>query len=501
MSYEALQQHCRRISALEHLETVAAWDEVTMMPVGGAEARAAALATVRGLIHAEASAPQLGELIARTESESWRLGAWQQANLREVQRRYERAIGVAPALVEATSLAESRCEHAWRKLRAENDWYSFRPLLESVVDLRREIAAAVGDRLGVSPYDALLDGFEPGARSAQIAPLFARLGSVLPELKEQVWERQATEECLTPTGRFAAQEQRMLGLELMRSFGFDFERGRLDTNHHPICGGVPGDVRITARFEEGGFASTLMRLLHDTGYAKYEQHLPRAFAGQPVGRARSMAVRESQSLLLEMHVCRSREFAEFLAPHLARAFPEAARLAPAALTATNMFRMLTRVRPELIRSDADEVTYPCHIILRFELERELILGTLPVAELPERWDAGMQQLLGLSTAENYRDGCMQDVHWAAGQFGYYPTITLGALMAAQLFAAAQRAHPHLGEWLARGDFSGLDMWLNEHVWSQASLVSTADIVQRATGEPLGTAAFERHLRRRYLGEG
>lgn len=499
MSYRALEEHFRRLAHFEHLEAIAAWDEAAMMPAGGGAARGAALATLRGLIHAEASAPKVGEWIAAAQNEASGLDEWQRANLREIERRFVRATAIPAALVEAASLAESKSEQAWRKLRAANDWQSFRPLLETVVALKREMAAALSARLGLSPYDALLDGYEPGARSAHIAPLFERLGAVLPGLIQRARERQASEPCVVPAGPFSRDSQRTLAAELMQRLGFDFEHGRLDTSHHPFCGGVPEDVRITTRYDESDFISALMGVLHETGHAKYEQHLPPAYLAQPVGRARSMAMHESQSLLLEMQVCRSREFATFLAPLLARTFTP--RPSPEALSADNLFRVLTRVEPDFIRVDADEVTYPCHVVLRFELERALIEGALSVADIPERWDEGMRRLLGLSTAGNYQDGCMQDVHWPAGLFGYFPTYTLGALTAAQLFDAARRAHPELSAEIARGDLRALDAWLTDNVWAKGCLLETDELVRRATGEPLGTQAFERHLRRRYLGEG
>jgi carboxypeptidase Taq len=498
VSYQELEEHFRRVSRLEHLEAMASWDEAAMMPAGGGSARAAALATLRGMIHAETASPKLADLFARAEHEQAELGPWQRANLREMSRGYVRAMAVPPALVEAASLAQSKSEQAWRTLRADNDWAGFRPLLAEVVRLRREVAQALGAQLGLSEYDALLDGFEPGARSAHIAPLFQALGEFLPDLIQQALERQARlPEPPAAAGPFAVESQRRLGLALMQRLGFDFEHGRLDTSHHPFCGGVPQDVRITTRYKESDFLSALMGVLHETGHAKYEQHLPPAFLDQPVGRARSMAMHESQSLLLEMQVCRSAEFARFLSPLLGEAFPAAAR---DAFEPRNLGRTLARVRPDFIRVDADEVTYPCHIVLRFELERELILGTLAVADIPERWDAGMLRLLGLSTAGNFKDGCMQDVHWPAGLFGYFPTYTLGALTAAQLFAAACRAHPGLPEAIARGDLSELDAWLSTNVWSQGCLLETHELLQKATGAALGTEAFERHLRRRYLGE-
>jgi carboxypeptidase Taq len=295
------------------------------------------------------------------------------------------------------------------------------------------------------------------------------------------------------------ERQRELGVRLMGKLGFDFTRGRLDVSHHPFCGGVPEDVRITTRYDADDFAKGMMGVLHETGHAKYEQHLPAIWLGQPVGRARSMAVHESQSLFLEMQVSRSRDFATFVAPLLAEAFPEAAKRPPEAFVAEKLHLLATRVTPSFIRVDADEVTYPCHVILRFEIERELVIGRLAVEDVPDAWDERMQRLLGISTRGDYKNGCMQDVHWPAGLIGYFPTYTLGALLAAQLFESAARELPDLGASIARGDLGPLDAWLNEKVWGQGSLLETDALVRHATGRSLDTGAFERHLARRYLG--
>jgi carboxypeptidase Taq len=498
MSYAALEGHQRRLSHLEHLEAIAAWDEATMMSEGGGDARGEALATLRGIIHDETVKPEVGEWVAGAEARAGELDEWQLANLREIKRAWVRATALPSALVEATSRVESKSEQAWRRLRSDNDWASFEPLLGEVMQKKREVAQALAERLGLEPYDALLDGFEPGAKSAAIATLFARLGEFLPSFIARVVEKQKGERVVRPAGPFPVENQRRLGVELMRRLGFDFRRGRLDVSHHPFCGGVPEDVRITTRYDQADFAKAMMGVLHETGHAKYEQNLPLAWLGQGVGRARSMGVHESQSLFLEMQVSRSREFAGFVAPLLSEAFPESARRSPGAFDPNNLHALATRVRPSFIRVDADEVTYPCHIILRFEIESALVRGELSVRDVPEAWDERMTRLLGVSTRGNFKDGCMQDVHWPAGLVGYFPTYTLGALLAAQLFEAAAREVNELRPGLARGDLGPLDAWLREKIWGQGSRLETDALVRYATGRPLDTAAFERHLERRYL---
>lgn len=498
MSYDALAEHHRRLSQLRHVEAIASWDESTMMPVGGGPARAEALSALRGFIHQQATRAELDDLFTAAAADAGNLQPWQQANLREMKREWLRANALPPSLVEAMSHAESLSEQAWRKLRPENNFAGFLPFFREVVRLKREAAQAWAEKLSLSPYDALIDGFEPGARADRIAPLFARLRAFLPGLIAKALERQAREPVAACEGPFAVESQRWLGLDLMRRLGFDFDHGRLDTSHHPFCGGVPTDVRITTRYSASDFGKSMMSVLHESGHAKYEQNLPRQWLGQPVGLARGMSIHESQSLLTEMQVCRSRAFVEFAAPFIAQAFPDAAARAPQAFSPENLFRRLARVKPGLIRVDADEATYPCHILLRFELEKNLIDGSLRPDDVPEAWDAGMREILGLSTRGNDRDGCMQDVHWPAGMFGYFPAYTLGALTAAQLFRAARRALPDLMEQIRRGEFGALDAWLREKIWSQGSFLGTAELVEHATGSPLTTEAFEQHLEYRYL---
>lgn len=502
MSYRELAARHRRLSHLRHVEAIAAWDEAAMMPEGGAESRAEAIATLRVLVHELATDPGLGDLFAQAEIErvQGELGIWETANLREMKRAWVRETCLPADLVEASSRAESRCEQAWRKLRGQNDWKTLTPLLAEVVARKREIALALAARLGLGRYDALLDGYEPAMRVAMLDPLFADLRVFLPDLIQRVLDKQRRESVIVPEGPFPVERQRWLGLELMRKIGFDFKHGRLDVSHHPFCGGVPRDVRITTRYEERDFTKSLMGVLHETGHAKYEQNLPAAWLDQPVGAARSMGLHESQSLLQEMQVSRSREFLDVATPLIQQAFPEAAARQPAAFSADNLWRLSTRVKPDHIRVDADEVTYPCHIIIRYEIEKCLVEETMQVVDIPEAWDQATRDLLGLRTADNYKDGCMQDVHWPAGLFGYFPTYTLGALNAAQLFAAARRALGDLGAQIARGDFAPLNEWLREHIWSRGCLLEAGELVTEATGAPLDAEAFKGHLRARYLGD-
>jgi carboxypeptidase Taq len=347
-------------------------------------------------------------------------------------------------------------------------------------------------------YEALADEHEPGIRTAQIDAAFAPLKTFLPGFTERVIEQQSRVHVHSPSGPYPVAEQRELGLKLMVATGFDLTQGRLDISHHPFCGGVPRDVRITTRYDESDFTSALMGILHEAGHAKYEQGLPEAWLHQPVGVARGMVIHESQSLLQEMQVCRGRAFIQYATPLIQAAFKARVAVQPEAYTVANLVAHYGRVTRSWIRVDADEVTYPAHVLLRYELERQLIDGALSVQQLPAAWDAEMQRYLGITTAGNDRDGCLQDVHWPSGAFGYFPLYSLGAMVAAQLFAQIQKEHPTLDQEVATGNFNSLNAWLLRHVWSRASSVSTQTLLRDATGEELNPSHFQRHLEQRYL---
>ena len=494
-AYQQLEERFRRIGSIEQAISVLHWDAAAMMPAGGEPARSEQLATLRLIAHQHLTAPEIDKSLSEAELAGGVLDEWQRANLREMRRRWLHATALPGALVEAESRACSACEAIWRVARAADDFAAVLPGLRQVLGLQREIAAIKAERLGTSPYEALLDQYEPGGSVAAIDRLFDEIARFLPELLEAVLARQAALPMPPPpAGPFPVDVQRQVAVTLMQRIGFDFKHGRLDVSAHPFCGGTPDDVRITTRYNEGDFARALMGVLHETGHALYQRGLPTAWRLQPVGRPRGMAVHESQSLLVEMQVCRSRAFLRFAAPILREGF---AGSGPD-WEADTLYRRQIRVQRGLIRVDADEVTYPAHVILRYRLERAMLAGDLAPAELPGAWSDGLRDLLGVAP-EDDREGCLQDIHWYDGNFGYFPTYTLGAVIAAQLFEALRCDVPDVMEAIAAGEFAPLLGWLRQNVHSQGSLLSTAQLVENATGRPLGTRSFERHLRDRYLG--
>lgn len=493
-AYKKLEARFARLAKVEEALGVLGWDRATMMPEGGAAGRAEQVAALRVICHEQLTHPDLARLFDAVDASE--LSAWERANFKEMRREWVHATAVPADLVEAQSRAISECETVWMSARPDDDYARLEPYLAREIKLIREVAEAKAQALGCAPYDALLDQFDPGMRAATIDPIFDELVEFLPGFIDQVLSSQAQAASpIQPEGPFPEAAQRALSHEFMRTIGFDFEHGRLDTSAHAFCGGTPDDVRITTNFDEADFARSIMGTIHETGHAMYTRGLPPKWRYQPVGRARGMSIHESQSLLMEMQVCRSRDFLEYAAPKMRAAF------APGSTgpewSAENLFRLGTRVKRSLIRIDADEVTYPAHVILRYRLERALIAGTLSTIELPDAWRAGMEELVGI-TPDTDRDGCMQDIHWVSGGFGYFPTYTLGAMTAAQLYAAARAQNPEIPAHIKRGDFAPLIAWLGENVHSKASSISTTELVTQATGKPLDVEVFKTHLRERYL---
>ncbi|WP_260258595.1 carboxypeptidase M32 [Vibrio intestinalis] len=491
-AFKKLVEHSKTIDHFNHLASICGWDQATVMPSGGNQARSEAMAQLSVHIHSLHTKPELNDWFAEAEQEA--LSSQQQSELRELKRQWQQANLLPEKLVQAKSLAGSKCEHAWRTQRGENDWVGFEKNWAEVVALSQEEAQIRAEANNLTPYDAMLDIYEPGTSSAALDTLFSDVKSWLPSLIDQVIDKQASEQFIQAQGHYATEQQKALGLDVMKLLQFDFNHGRLDESVHPFCGGVPSDVRITTRYDEAEFVQSLMGIVHETGHARYEQGLPKALAGTPAGEARSMGIHESQSLFFEMQVGRSDAFIEHLSHFAGKHFnqPDSELFSQ-----QNFQKLYTRVKKDFIRVDADELTYPAHVILRYEIERDLINGTIKHTDVPELWNAKMQQYLGLSTEGNFKNGCMQDIHWTDGAFGYFPSYTLGAMYAAQFMASMKKTVDVDGA-IRSGDLSPIFSWLSNNIWSKGSLFTTDELVKAATGETLNAQYFQQHLTNRYL---
>ncbi|MBR0565511.1 carboxypeptidase M32 [Azoarcus sp. L1K30] len=493
-AYSELQSIYAQLYRLGHVESILAWDRSAMMPPGGSRARTAAEAEFRRLIHGLRRQPRLAGLISQAEDEP--LDALQRANLREIRRDWLEASALPESLIAASAQATAQCEHAWRDQRPANDWPGFMENFGEVLRLAREEALRLSDRTGLAPYDALIERYEPGMRMDVLDRMFDGLQGWLPDMVTAAMAMQERAPAIAPAGPFPLAAQRELCRALAGTLGFDFNAGRLDESAHPFTGGVPEDVRITVRYREDDFLQALNGTLHECGHGRYAQGLPREWLEQPLGRPRSFAIHESQSLFVEMQIGRSRAFAGVLAPMLGAHFGDRA-----GFDVDNLYRLMTRVAPGPIRVAADELSYPAHIILRYEIERDLIGGEIEAGDIPALWDEKMMRLLGVDTRGDFRDGCMQDIHWAKGAFGYFPSYALGAMYAAQWFVSLRRDLEGPEECIANGRLKPIFDWLQAQIWSQASRWETLELVRRVSGNELDPSHLKAHLGARYLGWG
>jgi carboxypeptidase Taq len=491
-AYDELMRRNREAALLGSCAELLGWDELTCMPTAGAAYRAEQLAMLAGLQHDRATDPRLGELLAVVEGSSLTADpdSIDAANVRELRRFYDRQSRLPRALVEETARVTSLAQQEWAAARQDNDFARYRPWLERVVILRRREAefALIGD-----PYDALLDEYEPGARSADLAQLFGELHRELAPLLGLVASASRRPDGTVLRREYPVERQRLFGEMAAAAVGFDFHAGRLDTTVHPFFSTVgPGDCRITCRFDPRDFREGFFGILHETGHGLYEQGLDPAHHGTPAGEAVSLGWHESQARLWENTVGRSRPFWQHF-------FPLAQRLFPATLHDVQLDEFhfaINHVERSLCRVGADEVTYNLHILMRFELEQALVSGALRPADLPGAWNEASSRYLGVVPA-NDAEGCLQDGHWASGLIGYFPTYTLGNLIAAQLYAQAQAELASLDSDIARGDFTGLLGWLRERVYRHGSRYSAGRLVEVSTGMPLSHRPLVHALRRKY----
>jgi carboxypeptidase Taq len=488
-----LEQEFRRLHAFRGALSLLRWDAAVMMPRGSADVRGEQLAALETEHHALLTTPKVARLIERAEAGAAQLEDWQRANLREMRRQRDHAIATPPSLISRLAKATARAEVFWVEARKAGDFKLFAPHLEEVVHLVRDKAALLGQARGLAPYDALVDGFTPGISTADIDTIFKALSRKLPGLIHEAIDVQADRAPIPWTGKFTVARQRSLAVEVLKALGFPFDRGRLDESEHPFTEGVPGDMRVTTRFDVNDPFSGLLGAVHETGHAMYDLGLPLQWRDQPVGRDRGLALEESQSLLFEMNLCRSRSFVHYLKPLLEKFL----QVSGPEWSEENLYRHLSRVKRSLIRMDADELTYPVHIMLRYELEKKILDGTLPVADLPEAWNANIEQRLGIRPANDV-EGCLQDIHWAVGHFGYFPSYALGAVIAGQLNEALRNERPSLDAEIAAGQFGGVRDWLRDNVHGVGARLPVQELMQQATGKPLTASAYLRYLEMKYL---
>ncbi len=489
---QTLIEHLQRPLDLTHAAAILHWDQNVSMPDRGIRARALQLSTLSSLAHSLFASEKTGELLAEAEEEvrGMELEEDHAALVRVVRRLYDQETKLPSAFVEEESLATSQAYDIWRQAREKRDFSLFLPSLKQVVDLNRRKA----DYLGYEkhPYDALLQLYEPGITTAEVEELFAPLRKELPPLLREIRSRTAPPH--PALGRHYPEEKQWeFSLALLDRMGFDFQQGRLDRSPHPFTTNFSvEDVRITTRLFSHNPLSSIFSTIHEAGHALYEMGIPLSLERTHLAQGATLGLHESQSRLWENQVGRSRAFWNYFYPIFRAFFPEQTRDVDPAL----FLREINRVEPGLIRVEADEVTYNLHIFVRFELEKELVTGALSPEEVPEAWNARYESMLGLRPAHD-GEGCLQDVHWSHGSLGYFPTYTLGNLLAASLYAQAKARLPGLEESFAEGEFASLREWLREHVHRHGARYTARELMEREFGETLRAEPLLTYLREKY----
>jgi carboxypeptidase Taq len=491
--YTELTQRLQAIEDLHGAQAVLTWDEATYIPRGGVEARGRQVALLSSLAHERLADPAIGRLLDSITPWAEAQGSDSDAAAlaRVVRRDHDRATRVPPQFVQRLAEHSARSYHAWEGARPANDFAAMRPLLETTVELSRELASFYPGY--AHPYDALVDLAEDGMTVAAVRALFTELRARLVPLIEKIRARPEPDDaCLS--GNFPEAVQQSFGETIVRAFGYDFSRGRQDKTAHPFMIKLGrGDVRITTRYRADCLSDGLFSTLHEAGHAMYEQGIDDALDGTPLFHGTTAGVHESQSRLWENVVGRSLPFWTHWYPRLKRAFPNALNGADV----DAFYRAINKVAPSLVRTDADEVTYNLHVMMRFDLELAMLEGSLSVADLPDAWRERIESDLGVTPADD-RDGALQDVHWYGGIVGgAFQSYTLGNVMSAQFFASARRDVGDLDAQIGAGEFGPLREWLTEHLYRHGRKFTAAELVERATGEPLSIAPYLAYLESKY----
>ncbi|WP_066415995.1 carboxypeptidase M32 [Halorubrum aethiopicum] len=487
-AYDALLERAKRWNAVGSAAGVLGWDQQVMMPEGGTPARSKQLSALSSVRHDMLTDDETAALLDELADAD--LTDEQAAVVREIRREHERADAVPVELVEQISEASSEALAAWEEAKAEDDFEAFAPHLERHVELKREYAEHVDpDR---DPYEVLFEEYEPCLSIDRAEAILEELREALVPMIDAIRESDRDLAVDTFEGTFPTDDQEALARDALETVGYDFDRGRLDVSSHPFTSGNQFDCRVTTRFDESDPLAAVGSTIHEFGHAQYNLGLPQEEWGTPLGESRDLSVHESQSRLWENHVGRSRAFWEHFLPTFQERFPDTADA-----TVEDAYEAVNQVYEDnLIRVEADELTYHLHIVVRFEIERDLVRGDLAVEDVPETWNDKYEEYLGIRP-ENDAEGCLQDIHWSHGNFGYFPTYSLGSVMAAQLYAAAESEIDDLEGSVADGDFDPLHEWLGENVHRHGSRYETNELVRRATGEDFSADAFLAYVEGKY----
>lgn len=491
-TYSILEKHISQINKISSASSLLHWDLTQNTPDGAKQNMSEDIGNLAALSHELFTSQKTADLISSAEAEN--LNDWEKINLQLIKKKYKTNTALSSEFVEKFSTLASKSQNIWQKAKATSNWEAFAPYLTEIVDCVREMAQIKSEKLEIEPYEALLDEYDPERKLEEIESVFDKLKSQLPNLIQEIIEKQKSEKIVPITDDISPKTQKEISLKIMQKMNFDFASGRLDEYEHPFCINTSGGVRILSKFLPNEFLHGITATIHETGHALYEQNLPQKYKNQPVGKACGMSVHESQSLFMELQIARSYSFTEYLSKLLADDFG----FKGPAYEHDNLYKLLNRVEPIFIRVNSDEATYPLHVILRFELEKALLDGSIKVSELPKIWNEKMQKYLGI-IPKTHKEGVMQDVHWSCGLFGYFPCYLGGSINASMLAKAAKDKKILQDNNLKKGDLTDISNFLKQEIWSNGSLLNPSALIENATGfKKLNPDIFLEYLRSKFL---
>ncbi len=489
-NYQKLERRLEETSRLGGIMGILHWDQEVIMPHGAAESRARQMGVLAGTIHEKSTDPEMGKLLDALDKEN-SFNGFEQCNIREARREYDMETKVPKELVMEMAELSSKGHQVWVKARSENKFSDFAPILKQLVELKKRWAEYVSPEL--PPYDANIDLYERGATMAKITPVFETLKSELIPLIRDIQESDYKPDSSFLSGNFPVEKQEALGRRISEEMGFAFDRGRMDVSVHPFCGGShPTDVRITTRYRTDNFIESLYAVIHETGHGLYEQGRMEEGRDLPVSEALSMGIHESQSLFWERMIAQSPGFCNRYLPLISETFPEIFK----SVSNEQLYEAVNVSEPSFIRVEADEVTYPMHVILRYEIEKGLFDGSVEIDTLPELWNSKMKEYLGIEPPSDAL-GVLQDTHWSGAAFGYFPSYTLGAIYASQFYKTLQQEKPDLENEIKTGNLATIRQWLNKKIHEKGRLHSVDDLVKQVTGDDLNPAVFLDYLKKKY----
>jgi carboxypeptidase Taq len=489
-NYQKLERRLEETSRLSGIMGILHWDQEVIMPSGAAESRARQMGVLAGTIHEKSTDPEIGKLLDALDKEN-SFNAFEQCNISEARREFDMETKVPKNLVMEIAELSSKGHQIWVKARSDNKFSDFAPILKQLVELKKRWAEYVSPEL--PSYDANIDIYERGATMAKITPVFETLKSELIPLIRDIKESDYKPDASFLSGKFPIEKQEGLGRRISEEIGFAFDRGRMDVSVHPFCGGShPTDVRITTRYRTDNFIESLYAVIHETGHGLYEQGRMEVGRDLPASEALSMGIHESQSLFWERMIAQGPAFCKSYLSLIAETFPENFN----AVSSNQLYEAVNISEPSYIRVEADEVTYPMHVILRYEIEKGLFDGSVEINTLPELWNSKMKEYLGVEPPSDTL-GVLQDTHWSGAAFGYFPSYTLGAIYASQFYQTLQQEKPDLENEIKSGNLSTIRQWLNHKIHEKGRLLSVANLVKQVTGDDLNPTVFLDYLKKKY----